>query len=88
MEYLKNNQLDIELLGKGFTWLDTGTHDSLLEASNFVKTIEKRSGYKVSCLEEIALKNKWINKKNIAKAMKFYGKCEYSQYLSSFMRKN
>ena len=63
--YLDNKDLKIEILGRGFTWLDTGTHDSLLEASNFIKTVEKHSGYKVACLEEIAFKMKFINLKKL-----------------------
>ncbi len=59
-EYLKNNQLKVNLMGRGFTWLDTGTHESLLEASNFIQTIEKRQGLKVASLKEIALEKKWI----------------------------
>ena len=66
-------------------WLDTGTPESLLEASNFVSIIEKRQGLKIACLEEIALNNRWITKKNINDAMNFYGKCEYSKYLKKLI---
>ena len=65
--YLDNKDLKIEILGRGFTWLDTGTHDSLLEASNFIKTVEKHSGYKVACLEEITFKMKFIDLKKLKK---------------------
>lgn len=60
--YLHKNKLNVEMLGRGFAWLDTGTYESLLEAAQFVETIEKRQGYKVACLEEIAFNNGWINK--------------------------
>ena len=79
--YLEKGNLNVELLGRGFAWLDTGTHETLLEAAMFVETIEKRQGYKIACLEEIALLNGWINKKQISEAIKFYGNCEYSSYL-------
>ncbi len=59
--YLKSNNLRVQLLGRGFTWLDTGTHDSLMEAGNFIETIEKRQGLKVACLEEIAYRMKYID---------------------------
>ncbi len=71
-EYLKKGQLKVELFGRGFAWLDTGTYDSLLEASNYVETIQKRQGFYISCIEEIAYKNGWINKGqliNLAKEM-------------------
>ena len=84
--YLERGDLNVELLGRGFAWLDTGTHESLLEASYFVQTIELRQGYKIACLEEIALKNKWIQKKDILKAISFYGKCEYSEYLKNLLQ--
>lgn len=64
-EYLKRDKLKVELLGRGFAWLDTGTHDSLIEAGQFVQTIEHRQGYKIACLEEIAYRNGWINKEKI-----------------------
>ena len=80
--------LSAEFLGRGAAWLDTGSIKDFYNTSAFVSALENRQGLKIACLEEIALKNKWINKKNITKAMKFYGKCEYSQYLSSFMKKS
>ena len=66
--YLKNGNLNVEVLGRGFAWLDTGTHESLLEASHFVQTIEMRQGYKIACLEEIALSNGWLGKDDIIKS--------------------
>ena len=64
---MERGDLNVELLGRGFAWLDTGTHESLLEAAQFVETIEKRQGYKVACLEEIALNNGWLTKEQVAK---------------------
>lgn len=64
--YLNDGSLTVELLGRGFAWLDTGTHDSLLEAATFVETIEKRQGFKIACLEEIAWRNKWLSDQEIA----------------------
>ena len=87
-KYKKKNKLSAEFLGRGGAWLDTGSIKDFYDTSAFVSALENRQGLKIACLEEIALKNKWINKKNIKEAMKFYGKCEYSQYLSSFVRKN
>ena len=66
-EYLKQQNLKVELLGRGFAWLDTGTHDSLMEAGQFIETIEKRQGLKVACLEEIAYNMKYINKEQLSK---------------------
>lgn len=79
-EYLKQNQLKVELLGRGMTWLDTGTYDGLLEASNFIATIEKRQGMYVSCIEEIAFRNGWISKESLLKMAAEY-KTEYGRYL-------
>ncbi|WP_151707813.1 glucose-1-phosphate thymidylyltransferase RfbA [Acinetobacter junii] len=79
--YLEQQQLNVELLGRGFAWLDTGTHDSLLEASQFVQTIEHRQGLKVACLEEIAFNNKWINKDQLLTRANFFKKTGYGQYL-------
>ena len=83
--YLDQKKLSVEIMYRGFAWLDTGTHESMLEASNFIHTIEKRQGLKVACLEEIALINKWIDKNKIKKLMSFYGNCEYSKYLKSLL---
>jgi glucose-1-phosphate thymidylyltransferase len=86
--YLKYEDLKIEILGRGFTWLDTGTHDSLLEASNFIKTVEKHSGYKVACLEEIAFKMKFINLKKLKELAKPFGDSSYGKYLKSLVNEN
>ena len=86
-KYKKRNKLSAEFLGRGGAWLDTGTIKDFYDTSAFVSVLEKRQGLKIACLEEIALNNKWINKKNIIKAIKFYGKCDYSQYLSSLIKK-
>jgi len=83
--YLNRGKLDVELLGRGFAWLDTGTFDSLLEASMFVATIEKRQGYKIACLEEIAWNNNWITKEQMLQAAKIYSKNSYSSYLLSLV---
>lgn len=80
-EYLKRKKLKVELLGRGFAWLDTGTHDSLIEAGQFVQTIEHRQGYKIACLEEIAYNNKWIDKEQVLKIAKPLSKNGYGQYL-------
>lgn len=80
-EYLKTDELRIELLGRGFAWLDTGTHESLLEASEFIHIIEKRQGIKIACLEEIAYKNSWITKENIRALAQPMLKNSYGQYL-------
>ncbi|TVV42212.1 glucose-1-phosphate thymidylyltransferase RfbA [Thalassolituus sp. C2-1] len=79
--YLDLNELNVELLGRGFAWLDTGTHESLLEAAQFVETIEKRQGYKVACLEEIAFNNGWMSKEQLQQAGKLMSKNSYGQYL-------
>lgn len=79
--YMQRGELSVELLGRGFTWLDTGTHESLLEAAQFVETIEKRQGYKVACLEEIALNNGWLTKSQVLTAGQTMSKNSYGQYL-------
>ncbi|WP_213991149.1 glucose-1-phosphate thymidylyltransferase RfbA [Sodalis sp. dw_96] len=79
--YLKQNQLSVELLGRGFAWLDTGTHESLIEASVFIHTIEKRQGFKVACLEEIAFKRGWLDKEQVLEEAQLMIKTEYGQYL-------
>jgi len=80
-EYLKRDQLKVELLGRGFAWLDTGTHNSLMDASNFVQTIEDRQGYKVACIEEIAFRNRWIDKNQLINLAQPLKKTGYGQYL-------
>jgi glucose-1-phosphate thymidylyltransferase len=79
--YLKKKQLRPEYLGRGGAWLDTGSIEDFYKTSTFVSAIENRQGFKIACLEEIALNKKWINKENIKKSIKFYGNCEYSKYL-------
>lgn len=79
-EYLKQGKLNVELLGRGMAWLDTGTYDGLLEASNFIATIQKRQGMYVSCIEEIAYRNKWISKDNLLETATGY-KTDYGEYL-------
>ena len=79
--YMERGDLNVELLGRGFAWLDTGTHESLLEAAQFVETIEKRQGYKVACLEEIALNNGWLTKQQVAEIGQSMSKNAYGQYL-------
>ena len=81
--YMERGDLNVELLGRGFAWLDTGTHESLLEAAQFVETIEKRQGYKVACLEEIALNNGWLTKQKVAEIGQSMSKNAYGQYLIS-----
>ncbi|WP_323593472.1 glucose-1-phosphate thymidylyltransferase RfbA [Aliarcobacter butzleri] len=85
-EYLKRGKLKVELLGRGFAWLDTGTHDSLIEAGQFVQTIEHRQGYKIACLEEIAYRNGWINKEKILEIAKPLSKNGYGQYLYDLVK--
>jgi glucose-1-phosphate thymidylyltransferase len=79
--YLERGNLNVELLGRGFAWLDTGTHDSLLEAAMFVETIEKRQGYKVACLEEIAWRNGWLSDEQLRHSAKALSKNSYGDYL-------
>lgn len=85
-EYLKRDKLKVELLGRGFAWLDTGTHDSLLEAGQFVQTIEHRQGYKIACLEEIAYNNGWIDKEKVLEIAKPLSKNGYGQYLYDLVK--
>ena len=79
--YLEENKLNVKLLGRGFAWLDTGTHDSLLQASNFIATIEQRQGLKVSCIEEIAYKKGFINKEQLLELAQPLSKNQYGEYL-------
>ena len=80
-KYKKQNKLSAEFLGRGGAWLDTGSIEDFYKTTNFVSAIENQQGFKIACLEEIALNNKWIKKKDVIKAIKFYGNCEYSKYL-------
>ncbi|WP_270689639.1 glucose-1-phosphate thymidylyltransferase RfbA [Aeromonas sp. D3] len=84
--YLERNQLNVELLGRGFAWLDSGTHESLLEASNFVATIEARQGFKIACLEEIALRNGWLSSSDVAIVAQRMAKNGYGQYLLDLIK--
>jgi glucose-1-phosphate thymidylyltransferase len=84
-EYLNRGELKVELMGRGYAWLDTGTHESLLEAGSFIATIEKRTGLKVACLEEIAYRNKWINKTQLKAQGEMLKKNKYGQYLLSLV---
>jgi glucose-1-phosphate thymidylyltransferase len=80
-EYLNRGKLNVKLLGRGFAWIDTGTHDSLMEAGSFIQTIENRQGYKVACIEEIAFRNGWIDKENLIYLAQSLKKTRYGQYL-------
>ncbi|MBB1406058.1 glucose-1-phosphate thymidylyltransferase RfbA [Pseudoalteromonas sp. SG44-5] len=84
--YLKQNKLNVEMLGRGFTWLDTGTHESLLEAAQFVETIERCQGYKIACLEEIAFNNGWLTAESIAVKAKEMSKNGYGLYLADLLK--
>ena len=84
-KYNNKNKLSVEFIGRGGAWLDAGSIRDFYNASSFVAALENRQGLKIACLEEIALSNRWINKKQIESAIKFYGKCEYSDYLSNFL---
>jgi glucose-1-phosphate thymidylyltransferase len=83
--YLKNGELKVELLGRGMAWLDTGTHIGLLEASNYVEAIQKRQGFYIACLEEIAFRNGWIDSKIVLKLAKTLEKTDYGQYLTDLV---
>lgn len=83
--YMQRGDLNVELLGRGFAWLDTGTHESLLEAGLFVETIEKRQGYKIACLEEIAFNNGWLNGEDLQRIGQSLSKNSYGQYLLSLL---
>jgi glucose-1-phosphate thymidylyltransferase len=85
-KYRKKNQLSANFIGRGGAWLDTGSIDDFYKTTAFVSAIENRQGLKIACLEEIALSNKWINKKHILNQIKFYGNCEYSNYLKKIVR--
>ena len=85
-KYKKKGSLKANLLGRGGAWLDTGSIDDFYKTSAFVSAIEKRQGFKIACIEEIALSNSWIKKKEINEQIKFYGKCEYSNYLKDLVK--
>ena len=84
--YMERGDLNVELLGRGFAWLDTGTHESLLEAAMFVETIEKRQGYKIACLEEIAWNNGWLTDEQVMQTAKALSKNSYGQYLADLIK--
>lgn len=83
--YLKEDKLNVELLGQGFTWLDTGTHESLADATNFVKTVEQHQHRKIACLEEIAYLNGWISREEVLKTYEMFKKNQYGQYLKDVL---
>jgi len=83
--YLERGELNVEVLGRGFAWLDTGTHESLLEAAHFVETLEKRQGYKIACLEEIALSNGWLSTEQVLETAQSLSKNSYGQYLKTLV---
>jgi glucose-1-phosphate thymidylyltransferase len=85
-EYLKTGKLILEVLGRGFAWLDTGTYDSLLAAGQFVQTIEQRQSFKIACLEEVAYLNKWIDEAQVEKASEFYKNSSYGDYLRGLLK--
>ena len=85
-KYKNEKKLSAQFLGRGGAWLDTGSINDFYDTSAFVSAIENRQGLKIACLEEISLNNKWISKKNVQSAIKFYGKCNYSQYLSTLIK--
>ena len=85
-EFLKEGELKVQLLGRGFAWLDTGTHDSLSEASTFVEVIEKRQGLKIACLEEIAYRKGWINDDKLRELAQPMIKNQYGQYLLKLIK--
>ena len=84
-KYKNKKQLQADYIGRGGSWLDTGNIKDFYNASNFISAIENRQGLKIACIEEIALRNKWIDKHNIKNSIKFYGNCEYSKYLLSII---
>lgn len=83
--YLDDNNLSVEIMGRGYAWLDTGTHDSLLEASQFIATLEKRQGLKVACPEEIAFRNRWIDPEQLERLAAPLLKNSYGQYLKRIL---
>ena len=85
-KYKNKKLLNAEIIGRGGAWLDTGSIEDFNNTSNFVGTIENRQGFKIGCIEEVALQNKWINEKQIEKAINFYGNCNYSNYLTNLIK--
>ena len=83
--YMKKNALSADFIGRGGAWLDTGTMEDYYKTISFVSAIENRQGLKIACLEEIALSKKWVKKKNINQAIKFYSNCDYSKYLKKLI---
>ena len=83
--YLENQTLNVVRLGRGFTWLDTGTHESLVDATDFVKSIESHTHRKIACLEEIAYRNGWISKEQLVTAYELYKKNQYGEYLKEIL---
>jgi glucose-1-phosphate thymidylyltransferase len=83
--YLEQNQLDVEIMGRGYAWLDTGTHDSLLDAAGFIATLQKRQGLMVACPEEIAYRNQWISSSDVEKIASQLSKNSYGQYLKKIL---
>ena len=84
-KYRKKNKLTAEFLGRGGAWLDAGSIDDYYDTTSFVSAIEKRQGFKIACLEEIAFRKRWINKKDLLESIKFYGNCDYSKYLKNLI---
>ena len=83
--YLENGELNVELLGQGFTWLDTGTHESLVEATNFIKTVEDHQNRKIGCLEDIAYINGWITREQVEEVIKIHKNNQYGRYLQDVL---
>jgi len=86
-KYLSNKKLSVEIIGRGGAWLDTGSIEDFYKTSNFVSSVENRQGFKIACIEEISFNNKWIKKRNVLNAIKFYGNCDYSKYLKNLISK-
>jgi glucose-1-phosphate thymidylyltransferase len=84
--YLENGTLEVQLLGRGTAWLDTGTHDSLIEAAEFVKVIQNRQGLKIACLEEIAYERQWLSREEVLAQAQLYGSSSYAYYLYSIIK--
>ena len=85
-KYKKKNELSAEIIGRGGAWLDTGSIENFYKTSNFVAAIENQQDFKIACLEEIALNNNWIKKKDVKESIKFYGNCDYSNYLKNIIK--